>query len=307
MLAGDKMKISVFIPFHNEEKNIAELVERVKKGAEETGNDYELIMVDDGSNDNSFEEAKKCMEANTWITLLQHRTNFGLTEAMKTGFDKCTGDIIVFLPSDLESHPDEDIPVLVNAFNDKVDIVCGKRLGRGDGKLAASKAYNFVSKMVFGTKLSDMNWIKAFRRSVLPDLELRSDWHRFIVQILISKGYRAIEVDVKWYPRKSGKSHYGLKRMPIAFFDALSVRFLLSFTKAPMRFFGGFGALQMLASFTALILMLVGQFILGSYRFGVRPMLYFIVSMFLSGLIFFFMGFIAELIVSVKDEIRRKK
>ena len=93
-----------------------------------------------------------------------------------------------------------------------------------------------------------MNWIKAFRRECLEDLELRSDWHRFIVQILVSKGYSAVEVPVLWHRRKSGHSHFGLKRIPISFFDSMAVKFILTFTKAPMRIFGSMGFIQLLVS-----------------------------------------------------------
>jgi len=284
------MFISVFIPFANEEGNIDEIVERVEKGCIAAAVDFELILVDDGSKDRSYDVAKRHAADKKWIKLLRHRTNFGLTEAMKTGFAKAEGEIIVFLPSDLESHPDEDIPRLISGFKDGVDIVCGKREGRGDGKIFLSNIYNVVSKTLFKIELNDMNWIKAFRRECLDDLELRSDWHRFIIQILHDKGYKAIEVPVRWYKRKSGKSHFGLKRVPIAFFDSLAVKFILTFTKAPMRFFGTVGALQMLASAMIVFYMLFKTFVMGDVLFKVRPILYFLVILFLSGLIFFFMG-----------------
>ncbi len=301
------MRISVFIPFMNEKGNLTELIERVEAGGKATGHEFELILVDDGSTDGGGELVAEIRKTKPWITLLTHRTNFGLTQAMKTGFASCTGDIIVFLPADLESYPDEDIPKLVNGFAKGVDVVCGRRVGRRESKVFLSKIYNEVSQHLFGTHLHDLNWIKAFRRECLHDLELRSDWHRFLAQILFSKGYSVIEVPVDWHRRKAGKSHFGFKRIPISFFDALAVKFIITFTKAPMRFFGTFGALQVLASLGIITWMLYTTFILNENMFRMRPLLYFMVMLFVLGVIFIFMGFIAELIVSLKEEVNRLK
>ncbi|HOW51182.1 MAG TPA: glycosyltransferase family 2 protein [bacterium] len=301
------MKVSVFIPFCNEQGNLEELIARVEEGVAKAGVEGELVMVDDGSRDGGAAIVERIARDKPWVRLFRHRTNFGLTQAMKTGFAACTGDIIVFLPSDLESYPDEDIPKLLAGFTDGVEVVCGRRVGRRETKIFLSKIYNEISQALFGMGLHDMNWIKAFRRECLPDLELRSDWHRFIAQILYAKGWRVIEVPVNWYPRKSGRSHFGFTRIPISFFDALAVKFILTFTKAPMRLFGSFGGLQMLASVVIVSWMLYITFALDDNAFRNRPLLLFTILMFLSGTIFLFMGFIAELVVSLKDEITKRK
>ncbi|MBP5407409.1 glycosyltransferase family 2 protein [bacterium] len=301
------MLVSVFIPFCNEEKNLSEIIERTEKGGIAAGVGIELVMVDDGSTDNGAAVVEKAAETKPWVHLFKHRKNRGLTEAMNTGFKECHGEIIVFLPADLESYPDEDIPKLLKAFEPGVDIVCGRRQKRREFKVFLSRIYNEISQFLFGIKLGDMNWIKAFRRECLEDLELRSDWHRFIVQILCSKGYKAVEVPVLWHKRHSGKSHFGLKRIPISFFDSIAVKFILTFTKAPMRIFGSFGFIQVVISLLIVAWMLYGQFILGKSVFRMRPMLYFSLGLFLSGLIFVFMGFLAELIVSLRDDIKKMK
>lgn len=301
------MLVSVFIPFANEEQNLPELIERVEKGGIAAGVDIELIMVDDGSTDNSYSAAKIASADKDWVKIFKHQRNMGLTEAMKTGFKECTGEIIIFLPSDLESHPDEDIPALLNGFTKGVDIVCGRREQRREFKVFLSKVYNEISQFLFGIKLHDMNWIKAFKRECLKDLELRSDWHRFLVQILHEKGYKAVEVPVKWYRRKSGKSHFGFRRIPISFLDSIAVKFVLTFTKAPMRIFGSMGIFQIFLSFVVTGWLLYSTFVLGQPAFRTRPLLYFIVGLFLSGLIFMFMGFLAELIVSLRDEIKKMR
>lgn len=301
------MLVSVFIPFCNEEKNLSELIERIQKGGIDAGVDLELIMVDDGSTDNSLKIVEEYAKTGNWIKVFRHQRNRGLTEAMLTGFKECTGEIIVFLPADLESRPDEDIPALLKGFKPGVDIVCGNRKRRREVKVFLSRIYNEISNLLFGIKLHDMNWIKAFRRECLKDLELRSDWHRFVVQILHEKGYKAVEVPVMWYKRKTGKSHFGLKRIPISFFDSIAVKFVLTFTKAPMRIFGAMGFMQLILSIMIVSWMLYDQFVLGAAAFRLRPLLYFSVALFLSGLIFVFMGFLAELVVSLRDEIRKMR
>ncbi|MGI6395567.1 MAG: glycosyltransferase family 2 protein [bacterium] len=301
------MLVSIFVPFANEEGNLAELIERIEKGGMAAGVDLELVMVDDGSKDGSYEVVKKAMEKREWIKVFRHQRNRGLTEAMITGFKECSGEIIIFLPSDLESHPDEDIPALLSGFEPGVDIVCGNRKRRRELKVVLSKIYNEISAFLFGIRLNDMNWIKAFRRECLKDLELRSDWHRFLVQILHEKGYKAVEVPVNWHRRQSGKSHFGFKRIPVSFFDSIAVKFVLTFTKAPMRIFGAAGFLQIAGAVGIVGWMLYAQFVLGQPVFRMRPLLYFSIALFLSGLIFVFMGFLAELIVSLRDEIRKMK
>jgi len=301
------MLISIVTPFANEKENLKEFVERTIKGGKKAKVDIELIFIDDGSTDGSGEIAKELQQKHSFIKLFTHKINRGLTEALKTGFKNSSGEIIFFIPSDLESHPDEDIPALMQGFDKGFDVVCGRRINRKEIKIILSSIYNDISNFLFKTKLRDMNWIKAFKKECLNDLILRSDWHRFIVQILFYKGYKITEVPVNWYKRKSGKSHFGLKRIPISFFDALSVKFLMVFTKAPMRLFGGFGGLQIVSAILITAWMLYSSFILKTSAFRLRPLLYFSVALFLSGIIFFFMGFIAELIVNLNEEIKNQK
>ncbi len=300
------MLLSVFLPFNNEEKTLAEVVDRIEQGTHKAGYNLELILVDDGSTDGSGMEAKRLADGRDDVKLIQHRINLGLTVATQRAIHECNGDFFLRMEADLESHPDEDIPKLMQKIEEGYDVVCGRRVGRADGKYFLSVIYNTVSNRLFHMALHDMNWIKVIRKDCLPELELRSDWHRFIPQILHAKGFKVTEVDTHWYPREHGTTHFGWTRIPIAFFDAIAVKFILSFTKAPFRFFGFAGALQVLLAVAIVICMLLGK-VLGRYAFHARPMLYFVVILFLSGVIFFFMGFLAELIVSVRDEVKSLK
>ncbi len=297
---------SVFIPFLNEKESLRELIKRVETGCKTAGVTPELIMVDDGSTDGGAAVVKEMSKTRPWIVLIRHNRSLGLTEAMKSGFSRATGDIIMFFPADLESYPDEDIPILLKEFENGFDVVCGWRQQRKQMKLFMSKIYNGVSNMIFDTRLHDMNWIKAFRRECLNDLELRSDWHRFVAQILHEKGYKITEVPVQWHKRHHGKSHFGFARIPIALLDALAIKFVLTFTRAPMRIFGSLGLLLLMVAIGIGTWLVYATWVLHESILRSRPLLYLIVIMFLSGLLFVFMGFLAELIVSLKDDINRK-
>src|SRR4029079_17566536 len=143
----------------------------------------------------------------------------------------------------------QDIPKLLGKLNEGYDVVAGWRQGRNDGKMFASQIYNNISRALFDVQAHDMNWIKAFRREVLDDLHLRSDWHRFILHIAAEKGYRIGEGPVNFYPRQKGKSNFGITSIPVSFLDVLVVKFLMTFSRKPMLFFGGLGALSILSAF----------------------------------------------------------
>lgn len=293
----DKL-VSIFVPAKDEEGNIFPLIEKVQKGFSELNYEYELIIVNDGSTDNTADELKKASEEFSFVRPFHHRRNYGLTEAMRTGFAQVRGDYIVFLPADLESDPEEDIPKLLGKLEEGNDLVTGWRQGRGDGKVIASKVYNVVSRYLFNVKVHDMNWIKAFRREVLDDLELRADWHRFIVMMAANKGYKIDEVSTNWYPRKSGKSKFGLMRFPISMVDVLVVKFNMMFGTKPMRFFSLFGTLLILGGFAGLVFLAFYYFL---YTTQIRPLFILFSVTILAGVQLFVTGFLAELVVSQKS------
>ena len=238
---GMSPTVSVFIPAHNEAGNITPLMESVARAFAEREIDGEVILVDDGSTDSTHDEALFCARRYPWLHVISHRKNQGLTAAMRTGFRHCSGDVIVFLPADMESHPDEDIPKLLDKMAEGYDVVAGWRQGRRDRKTMASGVYNIVSRRLFNVTAHDMNWIKAFRREVVEGMHLRSDWHRFILMIAASQGYSIGEVKVNFYPRRVGRSNFGFWRIPVSFLDVLVVKFLLVFSRKPMLFFGSLG------------------------------------------------------------------
>lgn len=294
-------QISVFLPARNESGNIAPLFDKISCAFSACRVQGEIIFVDDGSTDSTWDEAQVAAHKYPWARLFRHRKSLGLTEAMRTGFRHCEGDVVVFLPSDLQSDPEQDIPKLYNKISEGYDVVAGWRQGRNDGKVLASTIANLVSHSLFGLDVHDMNWIKAFRRQVIEDIRLRSDWHRYILILAAAQGYRIGEVQVNYYPRLHGKSHYGLGRLPVSFLDILVLKFLLTFSRKPMLFFGGIGlALAAISVLTFAALAYVYFFTNLGQR---RPIFDVAGVLLLVGVLFFVVGFIAELIVSQNDRI----
>lgn len=292
--------ISVFIPARNEANNITPLFDKIACAFQSLNVAGEIIFVDDGSTDETWSEANAAVQHYPFARLFRHRKSLGLTEAMRTGFPKCRGDVVIFLPSDLESNPEEDIPALFAKINEGYDVVSGWRQGRKDGKVFASAIANVVAQRFFGLHVHDMNWIKAFRREVVENLRLRSDWHRYILILAATQGYTIGEVQVNYYPRKVGKSHYGIERLAVSFLDVLVVWFLLAFSRKPMRFFGGIG-MTMVGVSLITFAVLTGMYLtnLGQRR----PIFDFAGILFIAGLLFFVVGFITELIVNQNDRV----
>jgi glycosyltransferase involved in cell wall biosynthesis len=297
---ANRPAVSVFIPAHNEAGNVAPLFDKIACAFEALLADGEIIFVDDGSTDSTWDEARAASVRHPCARLFRHRKSLGLTEAMRTGFRQCRGDVVVFLPADLESDPAEDIPKLLAKMNEGYDVVAGWRQGRRDGKVFASLIANVVSRRLFGLSVHDLNWIKAFRREVVEDIRLRSDWHRFILILAAAQGYKIGEVPVNFYPRTKGKSHYGLGRLPISFLDVLVLRFLLTFSRKPMLFFGGLGLILSAASLTTFAVLAVMYVVNLGQR---RPVFDFAGVLLLVGVLFFIVGFLAELIVNQNDRV----
>lgn len=295
-----QLYLSVFIPARNEAGNVPLLMEKLARTFRANALDAEVIFVDDGSTDATWNEAVTAAEQYSFLRLFRHRRSFGLTEAMRTGFRHVRGEVVVFLPADLESDPEEDIPKLLAKLNEGYDVVAGWRQGRNDGKMFASQVYNAVSRALFDVNAHDMNWIKAFRREVLDDLHLRSDWHRFILHIAAEKGYKIGEVQVNFYPRKKGRSNFGIARIPISFLDVLVVKFLMTFSRKPMLFFGGLGALAILSAFAIWGYLTILYFNTPG-NMQQRPLFSFAGFLLVAGILMFIGGFLAELVVSQTD------
>jgi hypothetical protein len=200
----------------------------------------------------------------------------------------------------------EDIPKFIQKMKEGNDIVTGWKKGSYGLKAFVSFFYNILSRWLFKIKVHDLNSVKAFRKEVLEDLPLRKDWHRYVVVMAAEKGFKVDEVRIPLYPRKYGKSKFGIWRIPIGVLDLFSVKFQVSFMRKPMLFFGSIGLISLFLGFlTGVVALYLRIF----QHEGFRPVLYLVILLVLSGLSLFALGFLAEAIVSLREEIEylRKK
>jgi glycosyltransferase involved in cell wall biosynthesis len=237
-------RISVVIPVHNEEPSLLPLYDRLTAVLERLGRPYEIIFVDDASTDRSFELLANLVETDARLKVIRLRRNFGQTAALAAGFHHAQGDIVVSMDGDLQHDP-EDLPALVAKIEEGYDIASGWRKQRVDSALTRrlpSRIANWLMAKVSGLNLHDFGTtFKAYRAEVLKDVELYGELHRFIPALASFYGVRVAEVPIRNTPRRSGGSHYGLRRTFHVLFDILTVKFLLSYLTRPMYFFGRVG------------------------------------------------------------------
>lgn len=293
--------VSIIVPAYNEEGNIELLVNKLFEMIENREENYEVIIVDDGSTDRTLEMALKMKELYPQLRIAKHRKNFGLTQALITGNSIANGDAIVLFPADLQFDV-KDIPRLNKRLRDGFDIVTGKKIGKYEKKFV-SKIYNYLSKKLFNLPITDQNSIKIMKKIVLDSLTLRKDWHRYIVSLAIEKGFTVTEIPVKLYPRYSGSSKFtGFKRVIIGLFDLVAVKIQTSLMKKPMLLFGTSGGvlvlLGILIGFIAILVRIFGHM-------GYRPIVYLTMLLILSGLLLFILGFIAEILATIVEKIEK--
>ena len=289
--------VSVVIPLLNEKENLKELYPRLKKVLEETGDDYEIIFVDDGSTDGSLDVLKRFSSQDPKVKIISFRKNFGKATALHYGFKAANGDVIITMDADLQDMP-EEIPTLLKKLEEGYDLVSGWKFDRKDGfiKRFSSKIFNSITSFVSGVKLHDFNCgLKAYRKETLKELELYGELHRFIPLLVNWKGFKVGEVKVNHAPRKYGESKFGGERFLRGFFDLLTVTLLTKYTHKPLHLFGLLGLLLSTGGFVInlylTILWFSGKFI------GHRPLLMLGILLMIIGIQFIFFGLLAELVV----------
>jgi glycosyltransferase involved in cell wall biosynthesis len=250
--------LSVATTAHNEVGNVDSFLARTVSALRGLGVESEVIYVDDGSTDGTSQAVSAAIPLypDIPIHLVRHPLCKGITAAMMQTASIARGEWICFLPADLESLPDVDIPILFQAKEDGVDVVVGLRQGRMDGKVLASALYNLLNRFLFGVRLRDANWIKLVRRVTLSGIHLRSDWHRYLVPILAANGCCIKEVETPWNRRVYGSSKFGLRRFPGSLADLITIKFLLTYGRRPFLFFGWTSAVAILISCVALLVAL---------------------------------------------------
>lgn len=294
--------ISVVIPARNEEATILAVVERSYLAFDELGCSGEVLVVNDGSTDRTGAHLSALQSRYSTLRVFTHRRSQGMTAALQRMFRASRGEIVILIPADMESDPLLDVPALVRHMEDHgLDAVAGWRQGRRDGKVLASGVYNFVMRWLGNVPVHDANWIKAMRRELIDNLPpLRSDWHRFLLMIAAQQGFRIGEVPTFYRPRAAGSSKFGWQRIPISFLDVLVLKFLLTFSQKPMRFFGGLGLAGIVIS------LVVFLYLTGLYFFTdtqQRPIFLAAGILAVISVLLLLVGFLAELIVSQGERI----
>lgn len=243
------MEISVVVPVLNEEESLPLLYEQLVEALTEAGCDYEIIIIDDGSTDRSFEILRELQARDEHLRVVRFRRNYGQTAAFAAGFDRAQGELVITIDADLQNDP-ADIPALVSKMNEGYDVVSGWRLNRQDRFLdrrLPSILANRLIGWVTDVRIHDYGCsLKAYRRDVLADVQLYGELHRFIPALAHAAGARVTEIPVSHHPRRYGKAKYGLSRTVKVFLDILAVRFLMSFSTRPIHIFGMLGLLSFL-------------------------------------------------------------
>jgi glycosyltransferase involved in cell wall biosynthesis len=302
------LKISVILPVLNEEDNLVEMNAEITGVVEALDHDYEIIYVDDGSTDRSFEILRSLRDDNPRIKIIQFRRNFGQTAGLAAGFDHASGDVIVTMDADRQNDPN-DIPMLLEKIKEGYDLVSGWRFDRQDAWLSRklpSKIANSLISRITGVNLHDYGCsLKAFRKNVIENLRLYGEMHRFIPAIASWMGVRIAEVKVNHRARVAGTSKYGISRTFRVILDLITVKFLLQYSARPIHFFGGIGIASGVGGFLIALVMTIQR-----YFFDVpmsdRPLLMLAVMMIFIGLQFVTFGLLGELMTRTYHEAQGK-
>jgi glycosyltransferase involved in cell wall biosynthesis len=242
-------KYSIVVPFHNEEDNVTVLYARLKQVMEQVGDSFELVLVDDGSNDRTYKLLEEIAAVDSRVLVVKLRRNFGQTSALAAGFDNASGEFILAMDGDLQHDPNE-IPNFLEKLEEGYDVVSGWRKERIDNfvmRRIPSRCANWLMAKLSGVDIHDFGTtFKAYRHEVIQNIPLYGEMHRFIPALASWYGASICEIPIKNVHRERGKSHYGIGRTFRVFFDLLTIRFLLKYMSRPLHFFGTFGALGML-------------------------------------------------------------
>lgn len=302
MSVNEKIDISIVVPLYNEEESLPELQDWIARVMTENKFSYEVIFVNDGSTDRSWEVIEELQAKNTCIRGIKFQRNYGKSAALHVGFQATNGEVVITMDADLQDSPDE-IPELYRMITEeKFDLVSGWKKKRYDplSKTIPTKIYNGVNRMMSGIKLHDMNCgLKAYRKEVVKSIEIFGEMHRYIPVIAKAAGFPKIgEKVVQHQERKYGVTKFGLNRFVNGFLDLFTITFITRFGKKPMHFFGLLGTLFfMLGSIITLWLVINKLFIdTGSRLIADRPEFYIALTAIILGTQLFLAGFIAELI-----------
>lgn len=297
--------ISVVVPLYNEEESLPELEAWIERVMTENHFTYEIIFVDDGSNDRSWEVIRSLKEKNSAVRAIRFQRNYGKSAGLYCGFEAAQGDVVITMDADLQDSPDE-IPELYRMITEEgYDLVSGWKKRRYDpiGKTLPSKFFNATARLASGIKLHDFNCgLKAYRKKVVKSIEVYGEMHRFIPVLAKNAGFKKIgEKVVHHRARKYGVSKFGWERMIKGYLDLITVMFMTRFGKSPMYFFGGLGTLMFLIGGATAIYLIIEKLYKQAHLLPIRavtdqPLFFIAMGAAIIGVQLFLAGFIGELI-----------
>ncbi|MBA3466645.1 MAG: glycosyltransferase [Gemmatimonadaceae bacterium] len=296
--ASGNPQVSVLVPAKDEAANLPLFMEQAKAAFAHDPARYEVVVVDDGSVDGSWEVLTALAAKFSFLHPVRHRLSRGIADSLRTGYLHARGSVLVFYPADLQYKP-EDIPRLVEpVINGESDIVTGFKQGKYE-KAFVSGIYNRLSRSLFKVPVRDLNSVKAYRREVMDALPNRPDWHRYMVVMAVAEGFTVSEVPVPLYPRHAGTSKFGIGRIPVGVLDMLAVWFELRFARKPLLLFGMLGAALFVLGVLVGIIAILWRVIGGV---GFRPLINLVEVCLTVGSVFFATGLIGELIAAQRAE-----
>ena len=297
-----EIDVSVLVPAKDEAENLPLFMEQAAAAfAADAGTRYEVVVIDDGSIDDTSRVLRDLEQRYGFLRVARHRSQRGIADALRTGYLHARGRVLVFYPADLQFRP-EDIPRLVAPIlADDADMVTGFKMGSYE-KQFVSGIYNRLSRRLFNVRVKDLNSVKAYRREIMDNLPVRPDWHRYMIVIAAAQGYSVSEIPVPLYPRHAGKSKFASwRRIPIGVLDMLAVWFELRFGKKPLLLFGMVGAALFAVGAVAGVVALA---VLAIQGIGVRWVWTLIQTCLVLGSIFFATGLLGEQIAGQRAELR---
>ena len=300
------MKLSFVIPVFNEEQSLEQLYSEIIDNIKNY--DYEIIFIDDGSTDSSFEKMRELAENDLNVKVLKFRKNFGKSAGLQVGFEHATGDIIFTMDSDLQDNPKE-IPNFIKKIEEGYDLVTGWKKKRRDpiSKTIPSKLFNSVTSGTFKLKLHDYNCgFKAYRKEVIRELDIYGEMHRYIPALAYAKGFKVAEIPVEHRKREFGKSKYGIERYIRGFLDLLTVKLVTAYIHSPLYLFGRIGTTFSIIGFLLGLYLTIMKFGYG-HPLSNRPLLYLSILLIMVGIQFFSIGLLGELIINQNRVLNKRE
>lgn len=294
------MDISIVIPLYNEEESLPELSEWIKRVTTTNNFSYEVIFIDDGSTDNSWNIIEKINANNNNFKGIKFQRNYGKSAALNEGFRAAKGTVVITMDADMQDSPDEIPSLYKMVTEDNFDIVSGWKKKRFDPitKTIPTKFFNAATRWSSGIKLHDFNCgLKAYKNKVVKSIEVYGEMHRYIPVIAKWAGFRKIgEKIVEHRTRKYGKTKFGWERFINGFLDLATISFVSRFSKRPMHFFGLYGTICFLFGFLMSIYLIISKLLISNFALTNRPAFFIALTVMIIGMQLFLAGFIAELI-----------